>query len=159
RFSDRDLSDYDVVYAFFDGVYESIRRYTNGQPILCGWGICSDGRKVLLGLEAVASESADCWNSFFEDLKQRGLVKQVLVVSDGARELKKAIGQSFPFADRGRCIAHKMRNLMNKLPKDKKITAPIKARLKAIYYAPDLESGEGLAKQFIIDYGQDYPSM
>lgn len=157
--SGRDLSDDDVVYAFFDGVYESVRRYTNGQTILCGWGICSDGRKVLLGLEAVASESADCWNSFFEDLKQRGLGQPLLVVSDGGSGLKKAIGRSFPFADRGRCIAHKMRNLMNKLPKDKTITAPIKARLKAIYYAPDLESAQGLAKQFIIDYGQDYPSM
>src|SRR5699024_4068734 len=125
RWSGRDLSKEEVVYAFFDGVYESVRRYTNGQTILCGWGICSDGRKVLLGLEAVASESADCWNSFCEDLKQRGLGQPLLVVSDGGGGLKKAIGQSFPFADRGRCIAHKMRNLMNKLPKDKKISAPI----------------------------------
>ncbi len=159
RWNGRDLSGDDVVYAFFDGVYESVRRYTNGQAILCGWGICSDGRKVLLGLEAVASESADCWNAFFEDLTQRGLDHPLLVVSDGAGGLKKAIAESFPLADRGRCIAHKMRNLMNKLSRDKTITAPIKAKLKAIYYAPEPEDAQGLAKNFISDYGQQYPSL
>lgn len=159
RWANQDLSSYDVVYLFADGVYESVRRYSNGQTILCGWGICSDGRKVLLGLRAVASESAECWREFFEDLKERGLAHPLLVVSDGAGGLKKAIGQCFPLADRGRCTAHKMRNLMNKLPKDKAITAPIKARLKAIYYAPDLETAQGLAASFIQEYGQQYPSM
>ena len=64
RWCNQDLSDYDVVYLFVDGVYESVRRYTGGQTILCASGICSDGRKVLLGLQAVASESAECWEEF-----------------------------------------------------------------------------------------------
>lgn len=159
RWAGQDLSGYDVVYLFADGVYESVRHYTNGQTILCAWGICSDGRKVLLGLRPVASESAECWAEFFEDLKNRGLAHPLLVVSDGAGGLKKAIAQCFPLADRGRCISHKLRNLMNKLPKDKAITEPIKARVKAIYYAPDLESAQGLAETFICDYGEKYPSM
>lgn len=159
RWAGQDLSGYDVVYLFADGVYESVRHYTNGQTILCAWGICSDGRKVLLGLRAVASESAECWQEFFEDLKDRGLAHPLLVVSDGAGGLKKAIAQCFPLADRGRCISHKMRNLMNKLPKDKTITAPIKARLRDIYYAADLETAQGLAKAFILEYAQAYPSM
>ena len=155
----QDLSSYDLVYLFVDGVYESVRRYTNGQTILCGWGICSDGRKVLLGLRAVASESGECWAEFFEDLKARGLAHPLLVVSDGGKGTIKAIAECFPFADRGRCIAHKMRNLTNKLPKDKTITDPVKARVRAIYYAADLESAQGLAKAFIKDYAQKYPSM
>lgn len=74
RWNGRDLSEDDVVYGFFDGVYESVRRYTNGQTILCGWGICSDGRKVLLGLQAVASESTDCWNAFLVTSKSGGWI-------------------------------------------------------------------------------------
>lgn len=155
----QDLSCYDVVYLFVDGVYESVRRYTNGQTILCAWGICSDGRKVLLGIQAVASESAECWTGFFQDLKERGLAHPLLVISDGGNGLIQAIARCFPYADRGRCITHKMRNLMNKLPMDKAITDPIKARLRAIFYAPDLETARGLSKAFISDYGQDYPSM
>jgi len=159
RWAKQDLSGYDVVYLFVDGVYESVRRYTNGQTILCAWGICSDGRKVLLGLQAVASESNQCWEEFFQDLKDRGLTHPLLVVSDGGKGLLKAIAKCFPFADRGRCISHKLRNLMNRLPKDKQITDPIKARLKAIYYAPDLEAAQGLAEAFIEEYGQTYPSL
>jgi len=159
RWSEQDLSNYDVVYLFVDGVYESVRHYTNGQTILCAWGICSDGRKVLLGLDSVASESGECWKSFFQDLKDRGLAHPLLVVSDGASGLKEAIAQCFPLADRGRCISHKMRNLMNKLPKDKTITNPVKDRLTAIYYAADMGTAKGLAKAFIETYGGTYPSL
>ena len=159
RWNGQDLSGYDVVYAFFDGVYESVRRYTNGQTILCGWGICSDGQKVLLGLGATASESAECWEAFFETLKGRGLAHPLLVVSDGGGGLIKAIAKCFPYAERGRCIAHKIRNLMNKLPMDKALRAQIKAHLHQIYYAPDPESGRGLAEGFIQRYGPQYPAM
>ena len=65
RWARKDLSGYDVVYLFADGVYESVRRYTNGQTILCAWGICSDGRKVLLGLRAVVSESGNAGGNSF----------------------------------------------------------------------------------------------
>src|SRR5690625_5395860 len=52
-----------------------------------------------------------------------------------------------------------MRNLMNKLPRDKTLTDPIKARLKGIYYADGLETAQGLAQAFIETYGEQYPSM
>lgn len=159
HWSTQDLRGYDVVYLFADGVYESVRRYTGGQTILCAWGVCSDGRKVLLGLNAVASESAGCWQEFFEDMKTRGLAHPLMVVSDGGGGIKSAIAQCFPLADRGRCIAHKMRNLVNKLPRDKHVVDPIKARLKAIYYASDIESAQGLSKAFIRQYAQVYPAM
>lgn len=48
---------------------------------------------------------------------------------------------------------------MNKLPKDKAITAPVKDRLRAIYYAVDLETAQGLAEAFICNYAEIYPSM
>src|SRR5690625_7812621 len=95
----------------------------------------------------------------FQDKKDRWLAHQLIVDIDGAGCIKKAIAQCFPLADRGRCIAHKMRNLMNKLPRDKTLTDPIKARLKGIYYADGLETAQGLAQAFIETYGEQYPSM
>ena len=83
HFSQRDLSHLDIVYLFLDGVYESVRRYSRNQTILCGWGICSDGSKVLLHLSAVRSESEDSWTSFFEELLSRGLRQPLVVISDG----------------------------------------------------------------------------
>lgn len=38
RWSGRELSDFDVIYLFADGVYESIRSISGGQTILCVWG-------------------------------------------------------------------------------------------------------------------------
>jgi len=155
----KDLSGYDVVYLFLDGVYESVKAYTNNQSILCAWGVCSDGRKVMLGLEAVQSESGACWADFLNNLKDRGLDHPLLIISDGGNGVIKAICECFPYAHRGRCIAHKMRNLMNKLPRDKQITDPIKARIKEVFYASTIESAQGLAKAFIKDYADKYPNM
>lgn len=159
RWHQRDLSDYDVVYLFADGVYESIRSLSGGQTVLCVWGICSDGRKVLLGLEAVASESAACWEAHFDDLIERGMAQPLFVVSDGGKGLKAALTKCFPYAKRGRCIAHKMRNLMNKLPRDEKIRGPIKRKIKAIYYAPDRQTADQLASDFIEQYAGKHPTM
>lgn len=159
RWAGRDLSGYDIVYLFADGVYEAIRSISGGQTILCVWGICSDGRKVLLGLEAVASESADCWEAHFDDLIDRGMPQPLFVVSDGGKGLKAALTKCFPYATRGRCIAHKMRNLMNKLPRDKQIRGPIKRKIKAIYYAPDRATADQLAAGLIEAYAGDHPNM
>lgn len=159
RWSTQDLSGYDVVYLFADGVYESVRSISGGQTILCVWGICSDGRKVLLGLEAVASESAACWEAHFDDLIDRGMSQPLFVVSDGGKGLKAALTKCFPYATRGRCIAHKMRNLMNKLPREEQVRGPIKRKIKAIYYAPDRTTADQLAAGFIESYAGDHPAM
>ena len=159
RWATQDLSGYDVVYLFADGVYESIRSISGGQTILCVWGICADGRKVLLGLEAVASESAACWEAHFDDLIDRGFPQPLFVVSDGGKGLKAALTKCFPYATRGRCIAHKMRNLMGKLPRDKQVRGPIKRKIKAIYYAPDRQTADQLAAGFIEAYAGDHPNM
>lgn len=159
QWRERDLSTFDVVYLFADGVYEAVRSYTHGQTILCAWGICADGTKVLLGLEAVATESKDCWRTFFEDLQSRGLRQPLFAVSDGGGGVKSALTKCFPYATRGRCIAHKMRNLMNKLPRDEQIQDTMKRQLKAVYYAPDRETADQLAAGIIDAYAGDYPNM
>ncbi len=107
EFQKRDLSPFDVVYLFVDGVYESVKRYTNNQTLLCAWAICSDGTKQFLHLSAVESERKQSWEVFFEGMKQRGLRHPLLVISDGAPGLIAAVEKHFPKADRQRCIAHK----------------------------------------------------
>lgn len=159
HWQNRDLSQYDVVYLFVDGVYESVRHYTDGQTILCAWGICSDGRKVLLGLQAVGSESGECWKGFLTQLIDRGLQHPLLVASDGGKGVISAIAECFPYADRSRCISHKMRNLISKLPRDEQLQAEVKAHLHQIYYAPDRESAKGLSSAFTLRYGDRFPSM
>jgi transposase-like protein len=155
-FSQRDLSDLDVVYVFVDGVYEAVRRYTNGQALLCAWAICADGTKQLLHLAPVQSESADAWESFFEDMQRRGLRQPLLVISDGSPALLKAITRFFPKADRQRCIAHKLRNIASKLPRE--IAKVVTEEFKAVYYAANRPTANALAEQLVAKYASRYPA-
>lgn len=157
EFSARDLSEYDIVYLFIDGVYEAVKNYTRNQAILCAWAICSDGSKRLLHLMAAESESSHCWNTFFQDMLDRGLRQPLLIISDGSKGIIKSITEKFPLADRQRCIAHKMRNIMSKLPQDAQ--QEVKNRVRAVYYAPDPETAETLATKLINEYSDKYPGM
>jgi len=67
RFCNRELSCYDVVYLFVDGVYESLRLEAGfKEAILCAWAILSNGHKVLLYLGLGNRESYESWCDFFE---------------------------------------------------------------------------------------------
>ena len=156
-FAERDLSGYDIVYLFVDGVYEAVRRYTSNQAILAAWAICSDERKVLLHLEVAASESTEAWSDFFEDMSRRGLRHPLYVVSDGCNGLKAALTRHFPHSDRGRCIVHKLRNLANKLPQDR--CKEVLTQAKGVYHAPDRETADLLAERFLEAYARSYPTM
>jgi putative transposase len=157
EFNQRDLSMLDVVYLFIDGVYEGVRHYTNNQALLCSWGIMSDGTKQLIGLMTAQSESQSAWEVFFEDMLSRGLRQPLLVIADGSKGAKQAIIRSFPKAHRQRCIAHKMRNLSVKLPKDKE--KEVIKEVRAIYYANDYDEAKQLSGDLINKYINQYPSM
>jgi len=155
-FSRRDLSGLDVVVLFADGVYEAVRRYTNNQALLCAWGICSDGKKMLIHLAAVQSESEQAWESFFEDLQKRGLRHPLLVVSDGNNGVIAAIERKFPLSDRQRCLVHKLRNIAAKLPRD--VQEVVLQEFKEVYYANSRETANLLGARLIEKYAATYPA-
>lgn len=110
-FSERDLSNLPVVYLIVDGVYDAMRRLGHVRDgILVAWAILEDGRRVIVHLELGSWESYDSCVSLLHGLKRRGLAEPLLVVSDGALGLVRAIEEAFPFLLRQRCLAHKKRN-------------------------------------------------
>jgi transposase-like protein len=155
-FCQRDLSEFDAVVLFVDGVYEAVRRYTNNQALLCAWAICSDGKKVLVHLAADASESRAAWEAFFDDLQRRGLRHPLLIVSDGNAGVIAAIEGKFPHSDRQRCLVHKLRNIAAKLPRDVQDT--VLREFKAVYYAESREIADVLAERLIERYATVYPA-
>ena len=133
-FATRDLGEYDIVYLFIDGIAERIRPGSKREPVLAAWGFTAEGRKVLLHLMAGSKEDAETVSAFFQDMRDRGLGDPLLVVSDGAGGIIKAIESCFPRSERQRCLAHRMRNLAAKLPED--VWPQFKARVTASYQAP-----------------------
>lgn len=157
RFCQRDLSSYDVVYLFVDGVYESLRLSLGAkEAILCAWGILSDGRKMLFHITLGNKESYDCWTDFFRDMISRGLRMPLLIISDGAPGLIKAIDECFSKSNRQRCLVHKLRNIANKLPKAG--IDELMPKIKNVYYQTDREIAMLAATKLIENYADMYPA-
>ena len=156
-FCKADLSEYNVVYIFCDAVYESLRLHkSRKEGILVVWAILSSGTKVLLTMKLGNKESYDDWLEAFRDLRKRGLRDPVLGVSDGAPGLIQAFEQAFPKTLRQRCLVHKKRNILNKVPSES--VSEVKIYLNSVYFAPDKESAQREAESFRDKFAPLFPS-
>jgi transposase-like protein len=156
-FAERDLSVFELEYLFLDAVYESLREQAGlKEGILAAWGICSDGRKVLLHLTLGNKESYANWLDFLRDMVRRGLRAPVQVTTDGAPGLIRAVEEVFPKSLRQRCLAHKSRNVLDKVPDSAR--AEVKAMIQAAYYAPNQEVARMVAAEVLEAYQDEYPS-
>lgn len=155
-FAKRDLSEHEIVYLFVDGIAERLRPGQPREAVIAAWGIGADGRKVLLSLMAGSKEDTETVRAFFQDMRARGLGDPLLVVSDGAPGVIRAIEECFPRSARQRCLAHRMRNLAVKVPTD--LWPEFKARVTACYQAPSRPIARELAAGIRTDYAATLPS-
>lgn len=155
-FSKRDLSEHAIVYLYVDGIAERLRPGQRREAVLAAWGIGEDGRKALLALMAGSKEDVETVRAFFQDLRARGLGDPLLVASDGAPGIIRAIEECFPRSARQRCLAHRMRNLAVKVPID--LWPEFKVRVGACYQAPSRAIARQLASGVRADYADLLPS-
>jgi putative transposase len=155
-FTRRDLAEHRVVYLFVDGIAERLRAGQPREAVLAAWGIGADGRKVLLHLMAGSKEDTETVRAFFQDMRGRGLGDPLLVVSDGAPGVIRAIEECFPRSARQRRLAHRMRNLAIKVPAD--LWPEFKARVTACYQAPSRAIARDLAAGIRADHATLVPS-
>jgi len=120
----RDLSGIEVDYFFADGSYFRMHPGAPAEPVLMAWGITSAGKPVFLGMEPGSSESHDAWAGFFRGLKARGLRDPLLVISDGGKGLIGATEIVFERTLRQRCLIHRARNILAKVPVHAQAQAP-----------------------------------
>jgi len=114
------------------------------------------GSKASWPSMAGSKEDAETVVAFFQDLRARGLGDPLLVVSDGAPGIIKAIETCFPRSARQRCLAHRMRNLAAKVPEDQ--WPDFKARVQAAYQAPSRAIARDLAEGVVNDHEAELPS-
>lgn len=139
-FSQRRLDDVELDYLFLDGSHFKYHVGAAAEPVLAAWGIDTDGKPVFVGLEAASSESGDAWAGFLSGLTERGLRCPLLVISDGASGLIGAVETTLSAALRQRCLIHRARNILAKVPKNGQ--AEVKADYWAIFdLGDDVEPG------------------
>ena len=140
-----------------DALYERIRdnQRVNNMAVLVVTGINLEGKRDILAVEPMYEESAATYRKLFEDLKERGLEKVWLVVSDAHKGLVKAARETFLGCAWQRCKVHFMRNILAHISgRDKKFFAE---KLKQIWLQPDSDSAKKYANLLINDFEGKYP--
>src|SRR5262245_18631751 len=150
-FASRDLSEFEVIYLCVDGIAEQLHLGQPREAMLAAWGVLADGHKVLLHLAPGSKEDTESCREFFQDMRRRGLPDPLLVISDGAPGLIRAIEECFPRSARQRCLAHKLRNLQSKVPEDQ--WPEFKARAIACYQAASPTLARMLRDDIAATYG------
>jgi putative transposase len=118
-------------------------KFFGGDCLVAAIGIDLAGRKHVLGIWHGATENTTVVKGLLEDLVSRGLEseRKMLIVLDGAKALRKAV--SMVLGEQGlvqRCRVHKLRNVLDQLPEDKKAQA--RWRLQAAWARKDPKAAE-----------------
>jgi transposase-like protein len=124
----RSLDQITLDYLFLDASFFRMHPGSPAEPVLAAWGITTGGKPAFIGLAPGTGESADAWHAFLTDLKDRGLASPLLIISDGAPGLIAAIELAYPQALRQRCLIHRARNVLAKIP------AGMQAEVKDAYW-------------------------
>jgi transposase-like protein len=114
----RRLDEVTLDYQFLDASFFRMHPGSPAEPVLAAWGITTGGKPAFIGLAPGSGESTDAWAGFLTDLKDQGLASPLLIISDGAPGLIAAIEQAYPKALRQRCLVHRARNILAKIPRE-----------------------------------------
>ena len=158
-FRARSLGEVRLLALFLDAIYLPVRPAGPKEGVLVAWGFTTDGERVLLDVCLGQRERTEDWLDLGRGLIRRGLRSPLLVVTDGAPGLIRAVEELWPDADRARCTVHRLRNLLAKLPK----RPALHARVRAAYWAaldratcPE-EAEDGL-RVLVGELASDFPS-
>ncbi len=149
----RRLDDVVLDYLFLDASFFRMHPGSPAEPVLAAWGITTEGKPAFVGLAPGTGESADAWYGFLQDLKDRGLACPLLIISDGAPGLISAIEQAYPRALRQRCLVHRCRNVLSKIPAG--MQPEVKDAYWAIFGTEHLKTPPGPRLVEIIDHRID----
>ena len=118
-------------------------------------GAMRDGTKEVLAVRPGYRESVESWSEVLRELKARGIEAPKLLMADGNAAIWGAVRQVWPEAGEQRCWNHKMRNVLDRLPKREQPDG--KELLRAVVYAPTRAEAVKARQAFEKRYGPWYP--
>lgn len=135
----RSLRGHRFLALYLDGVVEQ------GHHLIAVLGLTADGEKHVLGLREGSSESAEVCKELLTDLLSRGLDvgDGFLAIIDGGKGLAAALRAVFGHkVIIQRCRAHKMRNVLEKVPECER--EHLKGYLRRAWREPDARQAKRL---------------
>mgnify|MGYP000330168073 CR=1 FL=1 len=138
-------------YVYVDGIY--LRRSWGGSyenvAVMVAIGVNEDGYREVIGCAEGFTESAECWRDFLSWLKSRGLSGVRMVTGDKSLGMLGALEEVFPQAKYQRCTVHFYRNVLGKVPRQKR--ERVAKMLKAIHAQESLEASMAKAESVAAD--------
>lgn len=116
------------------------------RPVLVALGIRHDGKKEVIDFRCARSESGAEWRTFLTDLMKRGVTGFEVICADGGQGLISILPEVYPHIPLQRCWAHKMRNILDKVPRKKQPS--VKKGLRKIYGAKNLTEAQSAATRW-----------
>jgi|SRR5579862_5897487 putative transposase len=148
---------YGIVY--LDALFVKMRHEgrVENRAVYVAIGVNLEGRKDVLGLWTSANEGAKFWLGVLTELKNRGVKDILIACVDGLKGFPQAIESVYPQARVQLCIVHMVRASLNYVSwKERRQVA---ADLKAIYRASTDQQAEQELNEFIVKWGQKYPTI
>lgn len=160
QFHQRELLD-EYQFLFLDGINISVRYGAKSikKTVLSAYGITLFGQRELIDFRIVKSESKDAWESFLNNLFNRGFegTNLKLIITDGGKGLIAALDFVYPEIKHQRCWFHKLQNLVKLLKKsDQK---EVLKALRKIYNAKSKALALKRFKDLKTSWGRAYPKL
>ncbi len=134
-----------VEILYLDALYVPVRRggETSKQAVLVAIGVDANRMRHFMGWLVGDSESTESWSALLNDLKERGLGRVALAVSDAHKAIRAAVKNCLGI-DHQLCVIHKMRAILSQVQRgDQKAFSE---DFKAIFWADGRHSARiGLA--------------
>ena len=155
EWKEADFSEEEVVYLWADGIYVKAGLEKEKAALLVIIGAFRDGSKKVLAVESGYRESTESWAGVLRSLRDRGMNAPRLAIGDGSLGLWGGLREVYPQTEEGRCWNHKVRNVLDQLPK--KLRDQAKERLRPIASAKTQKRCERLRDKFVRTYRNGYP--
>jgi len=128
---------------------------SSARPVLVALGLRHDGKKEIIDFRLAKSESGPEWRTFLNDLHKRGLKSVEVICADGGQGLISILPEVYPNIPLQRCWAHKVRNILDKVPRKKQ--SSVKRGLQKIYTAKNLVEAQTYAARWTRSWKDKYP--
>jgi putative transposase len=142
RLQERRWENVEILVIYIDG-----QRFAD-HHIVSAVGVDREGKKHILGIEPGATENAASVKRLLTHLRDQGLPtdRKYLFVIDGAKALRAAIEEVFGTEQPvQRCRNHKIRNVLNELPKEQR--GQTRNLMRAAWKVKTAEEGEKRLEQ------------
>jgi len=146
-------------YLYIDALYLKVfngSRFVS-QAVMIAIGVNDDGYREVLDIDIMDEESYPSYLGFFDALKDRGISKVDLIISDGHKGIKRAASESFNGSSWQLCSVHFKRNLMKIVPK--KSLNEVLDCLSDVLKATSVDEAHSLGHKMITTFEEKLPRL